>query len=558
MAEDIRYRVIVDENYTGIYRTGDSNIENLVGVGMSDYTFIVTKISDDKKYYYVPAYGGWIKVTDVTIEDENVPKSENENIVSNITTSETIPATEQLIAPSPDRILDATGTNTLTTSSGLENLSYTSASGVFGMPYQFMSRVDRRLDGTDFGRKFADKIVARNNLLYITPGKQMFLNGASNDEKAAILSRLADMATGGDGGGLSADTLTTCARYYSLGFEYANYFDYVNPACWAVASLLDLSNVEYNGKKLYRYDWADNLDSSFGSVIGASNNIVFYVDGLNESSEDFGNDTRESSLISTINGYSDTIKEINYIMNYEGGSAANLDDSNYAATLSNIQGVVDNFVNGKGVLQAILGNTSTILSGGKLVFPELWSDSSFDRSFSVNIKLRSPESDPLSIYLNIIVPFIHLMALTAPRDFEGMNNSNGYVAPFLVRAFFRGILNIDMGIVTSLSVTRGGEGNWSLDSLPTAVDVSLTIKDLYKSMYMAKGTDAGLLKFVANDGEMDYLMNLAGVNVSQESFQRRLSLYSALAGGSVGSFVSRIGTKLENEFTEIMRGIYGR
>jgi hypothetical protein len=115
-----------------------------------------------------------------------------------------------------------------------------------------------------------------------------------------------------------------------------------------------------------------------------------------------------------------------------------------------------------------------------------------------------------------------------------------------------------MGIVTNLSVTRGGEGNWSLDSLPTAVDVSLTIKDLYKSMYMAKGTDAGLLKFVANDGEMDYLMNLAGVNVSQESFQRRLSLYSALAGGSVGSFVSRIGTKFENEFTEIMRGIYGR
>jgi hypothetical protein len=50
MAEDIRYRVIVDENYTGIYRTGDSNIENLVGIGMSDYTFIVTKISDDNKY----------------------------------------------------------------------------------------------------------------------------------------------------------------------------------------------------------------------------------------------------------------------------------------------------------------------------------------------------------------------------------------------------------------------------------------------------------------------------------------------------------------------------
>ena len=36
-----------------------------------------------------------------------------------------------------------------------------------------------------------------------------------------------------------------------------------------------------------------------------------------------------------------------------------------------------------------------------------------------------------------------------------------------------------MGIVTSLNINRGAEGAWTLDNIPTVVEVQLTIHDLF-------------------------------------------------------------------------------
>ena len=45
-----------------------------------------------------------------------------------------------------------------------------------------------------------------------------------------------------------------------------------------------------------------------------------------------------------------------------------------------------------------------------------------------------------------------------------------------------------MGIVTSLQLSKGKERAWTLDGLPTEVDVTMEIKDLY-SMFVTTSID---------------------------------------------------------------------
>ena len=59
-----------------------------------------------------------------------------------------------------------------------------------------------------------------------------------------------------------------------------------------------------------------------------------------------------------------------------------------------------------------------------------------------------------------------------------------YKSPFLVRAFYKGLFNVDMGIITDLTFTKGKEAAWSKSGIPLTVDVSFTIKDLYNDMYI--------------------------------------------------------------------------
>lgn len=553
MATKIKQQVEIKKDVVYVYR--DETMTEIVGTIYKGYNIIATESNDTKDMIYSPSYGGWIKNSNVTVKKtyELQDMSVDENYIA------MVPSTiENVILP---------GSSSASVSE-LASASPTDLNAIIGMPYQFSANVDRRVG--NFGRKYTEKILNRDNFLYLMPGKQTFMPGASKDEVSAVFASLAEMATG------QAEldpqsVIKTSSRYYGLEPDLHSYFKYVNAACRSVAILLDIGNeqVTVGGRtgKLATFDWQQALSNTIGSLFGANgSHLVIYTDGFNQISEDFGNSTRESSLVSQVNGYSDTIKEMNYIMNGSADTPLGdlLQGEGVNSTLSSIQGSINSFTGGHGVLSAILGNSTTILSGGKLVFPQLYSDSSYDRSYTVDIKLRSPEADELSLYLNIIVPYIHLMCLTAPRDFDSVYSSNGYIAPFLVKAYFRSLFNIDLGIVTSLSISKGGEGNWSSTSnLPTSMDVSLSITDLYKSMYVSPVNsiiggdgDLGLAKFVANDAEMEQLMNLAGVNTTEINFDLKTRMLAGLAAGNVADLVRSPGNKLNEQFYKIMHNIF--
>ena len=553
------------EQVVNIYR--DNSKSQVIACAKAGDRFVVTEVSDDKQFYYSPYFEGWIDAANFRVITENSTMDAE---------------TTYVIKPDSRGVVDISDDDLVTgdTSSVQTNVGTLRAPdilGVFAMPYQFMPTVDRRVsdsggaDKDGVGRKYMDKIFARANLVYLTPGRQEFMPGASQSRKDSVLGGLTGLALGREPDLSESGILEGEGRYYSLDPQFSEYFRYVDVACAATANLIGIGDQritigDNTNVKIKDISWQKALSSNYKGLFGLKDNIVFYMDGFNQVTEGFSNSTRESSLESQVNGFSDTVKEINYIMNnnVKGGTLDKLTGGDsYYDTMSTIQSTVDNFTSGQGVLGAILGNATTVLSGGKLVFPELWSDSDYDRSYSIDIKLRSPDADDVSIFLNIIVPYIHLMALTAPRDMDGLANSNGYVAPFLVRAFSRSMFSIDMGIITDLSITKGGEGNWTTGSgLPTSVDVSLTIKDLYKSMYMTKATlnrnDSFFTKFIANDAEMEELMTLAGVQTQGISSERRWDILSAALGQGTRGVVRTPINKIREDISTFLmsRGLY--
>ena len=334
----------------------------------------------------------------------------------------------------------------------IEGVLKTNLNGIFAIPYQFMDSVDQRITGTEIGAKYAEKIVSRMPLLFITPCRQVFMKGFDNTSKEIALGALLD------GNSEMMGSITSVGKYYTTEFAYSEYYDYVNTMATQLSCFLGIGNekVNINGstKKIKDINWNDAKNSSFKNYFAADDAIVFYLDGLTSMSETFSNSTTESSLASTINGFSDQANELKFLIGKDSAlsnlmeGATSITDSIGGAlsgTLSSLTGGMLGDLAKTGV--------STVLTGGKIIFPKIWQDSSFSRSYSFDVKLRSPDHDSLSIYMNVLIPYLHLLGGVLPIGID--DNPNGYTSPFLVKAYCKGMFNIDMGIITDLSVTRG-------------------------------------------------------------------------------------------------------
>ena len=102
-----------------------------------------------------------------------------------------------------------------------------------------------------------------------------------------------------------------------------------------------------------------------------------------------------------------------------------------------------------------------------------------------------------------------------------------------------------MGIITSLSITRGREKAWTLDGLPTEVDVSMELKDLYKMLSITSYTSAG--SFVNNIGLMDYIANMCGININEPDFTRSVEIYCMLKGYKLTHIATDIWHTVEQD-----------
>lgn len=429
--------------------------------------------------------------------------------------------------------------------------------GIHGMPYQFLPSADRRVTGGGFGRKYNSKILSRIPLLLLTPGVPEFLGGYSSSDKDDLISYLTNRGAEKDDtilDHLIGDNSNKTGKFYSFKFAYVEYYKYVNAMLRNMARFLNIQNKEIDGTKLSNYSWEKYTNSAFKNFVSSAETIAFYVDSDTQVSESFNNDVADSTLASTVNGLSDMAKEIQFMM----GSTAGIEfdkikAENYDATLSDIKSFTDKYAKilPSGIVDKLTSGVLTVSSGGKMIFPQIWSDSNFSRSYDISIKLTTPESDNFSWFMNIAVPMIHLIALAAPRQL----GANSYQSPFLVRGYYKGFFNCDMGIITSMNIKKGDKGKWTTNGLPTVVDIDFNIKDLYQIMCISR--EDKIADLLQNTALLDYLANMCGINVNKPDVLRTLDIYYKYIENKVIDVVTFNGfLGVEQALTNAMASVF--
>lgn len=444
-----------------------------------------------------------------------------------------------------------------------EKFNIENTRSVFGMPYQFTPITDNRLDGDNslrsFGRKYAQKIVSRAPIMIMQAGTPVFMKGFSDKEKGNILEGIASDVTGAN---KMKETLNSAGKYYSFKDASIDYYNGVNQMCRAMGSLLGIGDrsitVNDVTGNISDFNWMSAANKPyFGYYKGA---VGFYANAEAQMQDSIANGTRQSALAGQVNQISDQAAELQFILGGVASSGVPIasqvadlvhKDQDKTAKSANKKNSTDS---NTGVLGSIINSINTLISGGKLIFPEIWSDSSFTRNYNITIKLDSPDCDTYSIYMNILVPLVHIIGFCLPR----YSGTNAYVSPFLVRAYLRSMFHVDMGIITSCEIIRGDTQAWNQDGLPTQVTVQMTIKDLYTVMAAMLSEDSMAQDLISNPAQLDYIANLCGINIAVPDFKRTLMLWYTLRNPEtkIGDAVTRawsgfsgvINRKWENLF----------
>ncbi len=444
--------------------------------------------------------------------------------------------------------------------------------GCFGLPYQFLASADTRLSGTGsirandtgIGATYGEKIAAKIPMIFLTPGRPTFMPKFSKSDRENIISGLIRNGTGMSSQTQSLDDLLSKdGRYYTFSASPTEYYQFVNPMCRIAAKYLGLDNVRLDGCPLDMMDWKSyTLNNIFagGNAATQYGAVPFYLDSDNSVNEGFGNSVTESSLASAVNGISDLGRELNFLTGYTSRALDQDWFNDHADTLTyieNLNSEIEGALGSGNLLSSLSKHLATVASGGKLIFPQIWASSDMTRSYNVKFKFVSPDANALSVYLNVLVPLFHLIGLVAPQTIP--SNPNGYTSPFLVRAIYKSFFNVDMGIITSMDITRGGDCLWTVDGLPTSIEVDLTIKDLYDVMSITY-TSSTNWKYdtMNNTAQMDYIANLCGINMYKAEIGRQLDMWAT--NNTVGRVAdagrdiwSRFNTSISNGLLRIWR-----
>lgn len=224
-----------------------------------------------------------------------------------------------------------------------------------------------------------------------------------------------------------------------------------------------------------------------------SNYITFRVDYQGTVGESFSSTTRESDLAQKINGMSSQSRSTSFSL-----AGGNLDDSAISKVVGGVVDSVKDLVSG--ALDSLHVSGVAALAGSAFVdIPKQWENStaSLPRA-DFTIELRSPYGNKLSRFQNLYVPLCMLLAGALPLA----TGKRSYTSPFLCEMYCKGRSQIRLGMIESISITRGtGNLGWTKDGEPLGIDVSFSVVDMSSIMYMP---------ITATFGAWDVLVNGIG------------------------------------------------
>ena len=292
----------------------------------------------------------------------------------------------------------------------------------------------------------------------------------------------------------------------------------------------DWGNYKYfNNYKLISGDSSnifDNIGNEIESTInGTYQFLSLYVDPSTSFSESTSNETAKSALEGKFDEMESKVKEYSFFAN----SLA------LGNQLNALQQIATNLMDGVAslspdntFLNSLLGKgKQQIIYGSNLIFPEIWQDSQYNKSYTISTEFVSPYGDKESIYINCLVPMMHLLALALPKQ----TTANTYTSPFLIKMFSKGWFSCEMGIVDNIQIEKGPDQSWSVDGLATTMKVTLSVKDLYSQLMISPSNSPFL--FFSNLGLIEFLGATCGVDLSVPTIELKIKLAMALLQNAV-------------------------
>lgn len=481
---------------------------------------------------------------------------------------------------------------------------------LFGAPFQFLDTTDARpgTGGTDaeLGLFFQNSIMLEAPILSILPGRPDYLANLSTESKKDLTETFFNLVSGAadklsEMTSEALDLQNIDIKYFEFSPQPTQYMNYVNLLCRMSAMFMGIGDqimpgtgIPYKDFRWENYtmgltyaqrfistysnqnaaDVGEGLAQSTGSIINKVLNSANTIDGIKEGfaegvntvaplnmesyyvdfyitpsmsfNESFSNSTGESALSSTVGKASNLQKELMFLFGATGYNSTTIVGEDFEKNIDRWKAEADKLLDstsGSRVIERLLTGATSVITGSNIVFPDIWQDSSFDRSYQFEIKLVAPYATRECIFLEIIVPLMHLIAAAVPCQ----STANTYSSPFLIRSVLPGFFSSEMGIIQDMTINKGGSGDsWSVDGFPTEVTVSLSIKDLYNSLYQSKLTSkSDAYNLLWNSGLIDYIGTQCGLNMKKSEYAKKLETAYVLAGNIPQDLLTNLGSNLK-------------
>lgn len=420
------------------------------------------------------------------------------------------------------------------------------------------------------GRVFGKTFLSNPPILSICPGKVKIFPNLMGTEISNIASLIGNA---GESNASFMEKIQTDAdsgskysgKMYEFEADTKTYGYYVNALCRACAILMNVGEEivpNLGDKKLKDFDysyWAirsdvgslasgdtdtsifkafweggiKNAQQILTSLVEDTTYLNFFLNGSETSvSETISTDTAQSPLDQYFNQVNDFASTINYFTGY--GFNLGSDSSSITESLREALNI-----GGTG-LSGIVDIGKNIVKGGKIVTPMMLTGSTYGKSISCSMKFVSPYGAPLAVFLRCIIPICHILALTFPKQVS----DNMYTYPFVVQASQLGQFHVDLGIITNLTITRGGGDNtsWTVNSLPTEWDVTFDIVPLINEL-MITPTNRPLL-FLKNDQLISYLGNMCGFDLIAYNARTKMEITKAFITNKFAGYPAAIERRI--------------
>ena len=248
----------------------------------------------------------------------------------------------------------------------------------------------------------------------------------------------------------------------------------------------------------------DLEESAVSQITEGGQWITFRTSGVGSISDSFSNSSKEPELAGKLNSITGKTRSLEFSLQ-EGKTGFDLIDSATGAVKDLVSGMAD-AVN--------IGGIASRFGTSFADIPDVYDSSSTSvGTQSIKLELRTPYSDDMSIFQDLVMPTLFILAGVLPRS----TGKESWDEPFLCEMYSRGRQICRLGLIESVSITRGGDGKqFRADGVALAIDIDVKVKDLSKIVAMPVVDDPSLVS--EENLFTDYMATLGGASLTELTY----------------------------------------